>query len=314
MNTMILLVILLTALFLVLLVIVLFFFKQLGGQIQSVTQNLATTSGQIDARLESSSKVIQEVSHQLGSLSQATERIFEATKNISTLEEILKPPKARGRMGEILLENVLKDILPGDGFYEAQYSFKNGTKVDAVIKLKDGIIPIDSKFPMDNFRRLVESKDEKEQQILRKELSRNVRKHIDAVQKYIVPEEGTFPFALMYIPSENIYYQVMILGEEEELGIDLFTYAAQKKVFAISPNSFYPYLMTLALGLRGLKVEEKAKEILKSLDQLSQDMERFNQDFKIIGSHISEADKRFLEAEKRFYRLGLKVSSLKDGN
>ena len=258
--------------------------------------------------------MVQEVSHQLGVLSQATERIFEATKNIASLEEILKPPKARGSLGEMLLENILKEILPGEHFFQVQYTFKNGSKVDALIQLKDGFIPIDSKFPLDNFRRMVECADEKERQNIRKELSRNVKKHIDAVQKYILPEEGTFPFALMYIPTENIYYHLMIQGEDEDLGTDLFSYAAQKRVFAVSPNSIYPYLMTLALGLRGLKVEEKAKEILKSLDQLSTDMERFFNDFKTIGSHLSEADKKFLEAEKRFYRLQLKCSSLKEGS
>ncbi len=314
MNTMALLIVLLTVLFLGLLGIVLFFFKHLESQIQAISQSLHLTTGQIDSRLENSSKVIQAVSHQLGSLSQATERIFEATKNLSTLEEILRPPKARGRMGEILLENILKEILPGESFFAVQYAFKNGCKVDAIIRLKDGMIPIDSKFPLDNFKRLIECKDEKEQEVLRKEFSRNVKRHIDSVQKYITPEEGTLPFALMYIPTENIYYQVMVQGKEEELGSDLFSYAAQKRVFPVSPNSLYPYLMTLSLGLRGLKVEEKARDILKYLDQLSTDIERFNQDFKIIGGHLVEADKKFLEAEKRLYRLGLKLTSLKDGS
>ena len=294
------------------------FFQNIANQIQqqmnSVVQNMQSSTGQIHLRLENSSKVIQEVSHQLGSLSQATERIFEVTKTIATLEEILKPPKVRGGMGEILLENVLREILPSSDFFSFQHSFKSGDTVDAVIKLKEGLIPIDAKFPLDNFKRMIESQEEKEKESLRKEFVKNIKKHIDDISgKYILPDEGTFNFALMYIPAENVYYETIIRGEESSNQTDLFSYSTQKHVFPVSPNSLYPYLMTLSLGLRGLKIEQQAKEILGELGRLGMELEKFSNDFRLVGSHLQDAEKKFNEAEKKLDRFEGRLTSLKSG-
>src|SRR3989344_278392 len=169
---------------------------QVERRMDTVQQSFQTTTGNINTRLDNASKEVQIVSHQLGSLSQATERIFEATRNLSTLEDILKPPKLRGGMGEILLENVLRDILPSEDSYEMQHKFKTGDVVDAIIRLKDGMIPIDAKFPLDNFRKMLESASEADRLVFRKEFLSNVKKHIgDIARRYILPDEGTFNFA-----------------------------------------------------------------------------------------------------------------------
>ncbi len=280
-----------------------------------VTQNLQATTGQINTRLDHYSKVVQDISHQLGSLSQATEKIFEATKTISTLEEILKPPKLRGSMGEILLNNILKEILPSEDFYSLQYAFKSGNTVDAVIRLKEGLIPIDAKFPLDNFRRMIEAKEDKEREASRKEFVRNVKKHIDDIAlKYILPGEGTINFALMYIPAENIYYE-MILRDQGSTDIeDLYSYSTRKHVFPVSPNSVYPYLMTLALGFRGLKIEQKTKEILAELFRIQGDLGRFADDFQLVGNHLSNAQKKFGDAEKKLTRMDDRLAHLKEGS
>lgn len=289
--------------------------SQVQQQIGSLTQGIQTTSGQIHSRLDAYAQVVQNVSHQLGSLSQATEKIFEATKNISALEEILRPPQLRGGMGELLLENVLREILPSEDFFVLQHPFKNGDTVDAVIRLKDGLIPIDAKFPLDNFRRMIESKEEKEKQQLRKEFVRNVKKHIDNIsRKYILPDEGTFNFALMYVPAENVYYETIIRDESaHEESADLYSYATAKHVFPVSPNSLYPYLMTLALGFRGLKIEQQAQEILSGLSRLQGDLEKFTNDFRLVGDHIAHAQRKFIEAEKRLDRVEGKLASLREG-
>ncbi|MBI3012485.1 MAG: DNA recombination protein RmuC [Elusimicrobia bacterium] len=288
--------------------------SQAQAQMNAALQNLQSASGQIDFRLENSSQAIQNVSYQLGLLSQATEKIFEATKTFSTLEEILKPPKPRGIMGEILLENILREILPTQEFYELQHVFKDGSAVDAIIRLKDGLIPIDAKFPLDNFRRMIESKEDKEQKDLRKEFVRNVKKHIETIsQKYILPDEGTLPFALMYVPAENVYYEMIIRTGWEDDNFDLYAYATRKHVFPVSPNSLYPYLMTLSLGLRGLKIETRTKEILSQLARLNSDLGRFTNDFKLVGGHLSEAGKKYADATKRLERLEGKFSNLREG-
>lgn len=289
--------------------------SQVQQQLSSVNQSMLTTSGQINTRLDSYSQIVQNVSRQLGSLSEATEKIFEATKNITALENILKPPKLRGGMGEILLENSLREILPSEEFFTLQYSFKTGDTVDAVIRLKEGLISIDAKFPLDNFRKMIETKEEKEKQQSRKEFVRNVKKHIDDIaKKYILPDEGTLHFALMYIPAENVYYETIIRDERmDDSSPDIYSYATQKHVFPVSPNSLYPYLMTLALGFRGLKIEQQAKEILSELMRMQGDLEKFSKDFRLVGSHLSDAQKKFSEAEKKLDRMETKLESLKEG-
>ncbi len=264
----------------------------LGTQLR---EDLTKTVGD---RLDSATRVFGDVQRGLGELSAATNKVIEVGRDISSLQEILGPPKLRGGFGELLLENLLQNILPPTS-YDTQYRFSDGTKVDAVIKLPRGLVPVDSKFPLEDFQRLREAQSDEEQRALRRDFTRSVKRHIDSVSKYILPDEGTFDFALMYIPAENVYYETIIrdesLGEEKSI----YSYSLQKKVFPVSPNSFYAYLQAIVLGLKGLRVEQSAREIVNRLDRLQSDFQRFQRDFQILGGHLSDAKRKYDDADKK---------------
>jgi len=279
----------------------------LQKQLESVTQNLSSSSGEINQRLDNAARLYGELRNQLGQLSQANAQIQAMVKDVSSLGDILRPPKLRGGMGEVLLENLLGEILPTE-HYDLQYRFREGTIVDAVIRLKEGMVPVDAKFPLENFRRMLEAASDEDRKAARKDFVRNVKKHIDDIhERYIRTEEGTFPFALMYIPAENVYYETIIRGDEEDSEKALYAYATSKQVMPVSPNSFYAYLLTLAQGFRGLKIEERALEIINHLNRLRQELERFTEDFRKVGMHLSNAQTRFGEAEKRLTRFEEKL-------
>lgn len=281
--------------------------KLLEQQLQSVTHHLQNSSGEINQRLDHAARLYGELRNQLGQLSQANAQIQAMVKDVSSLGDILRPPKLRGGMGEVLLENLLGEILPTE-HYSLQYRFHEGTIVDAVIRLKEGMVPVDAKFPLENFRRMLEAGSDEDRQAARREFVRNVKKHIDDIhERYIRTDEGTFPFALMYIPAENVYYETIIRGDAEDDEKALYAYATSKQVMPVSPNSFYAYLLTLAQGFRGLKIEERALEIINHLNRLRQELDRFTEDFRKVGMHLMNAQTRFGEAEKRLTRFEEKL-------
>ncbi len=283
----------------------------LQTQLHSVTQNLQSSSGEINQRLDNAAKLYGDLRNQLGRLSEANAQIQSMVKDVSALQDILRPPKLRGGMGEVLLENLLREILPAEHF-EMQHRFKTGSIVDAAIRLKEGMVPVDAKFPLENFKRMLGALNDEERRAARKEFSRDVKKHIDDIHdRYILPEEGTFPFALMYIPAENVYYETIIKAEEEG-DKALYAYATSKQVMPVSPNSFYAYLLTLAQGFRGMRIEERAREIIDYLNRLRVELEKFGEDFRKVGMHISNAQTRYVEAEKRLTRFEEKLIAAGD--
>src|SRR5437870_12575593 len=191
-------------------------------------------------------------------------------------------------MGELFLNDLLAQILPPEHF-RLQHHFKNGDAVDAVILIGANFVPVDSKFPLENFRRVVEAATESERIAARKQFLRDVKRHVDAIAtKYILCDEGTYDFALMYVPAENVYYETII---KEDVGEDrqLFSYALAKRVIPVSPNSFYAYVQTILLGLRGMKVEERAQEILGELSRLRGDFAKIQENFRVLGRHLANA-------------------------
>ena len=273
--------------------------EQLRGITDQVNRQLQNSSGEISRRLDNAARVIGDVQKNIGELSTASKQIFEVGKNIATLQEILQPPKLRGGLGEQFLGELLSQILPSK-FFTLQYQFSSGEKVDAVIKLGEKRVPIDSKFPLDNFRRIIECKTEDERRVFQKVFYRDVKKHIDDIaSKYIVPNEGTYDFALLYIPAENIYYETITKDESfgEEKGI--LNYALSKRVIPVSPNSFYAYLQVIVLGLRGLEIEENARDIQIRLVSLAKDLKVFQEDFQVVGRHLTNAVNKFEEARRR---------------
>ena len=294
---------------------------ELRGQLSSVNQQVALLQGQVtqslgdtrkamDVRLDGAAVVIKDVSRQLGQLSEKTQQLAEIGKDISSLQDILRSPKLRGNMGELFLGDLLAQILPPE-HYQTQYAFQDGGKVDAVIRLQAGLVPVDAKFPLENFQRLVKAETPEEKKVLRRAFITDVKKHIEAIAtKYIRTDEGTFDFALMYVPAENVYYETII--KDDELGADgaLFAHALARRVIPVSPNSFYAYLQTILLGLKGLRVEESAREIINHLARLNQEFDRFSESFRLVGDHLENALKKYEEAQKRLLKVDGKMEQL----
>jgi len=283
---------------------------QLRGITDQVNRQLQSSSGEVSKRLDNAARVIGDVQKNIGELSEASKRIFEIGKDISTLQEILQPPKLRGGLGEQFLGELLSQILPSE-FFTLQYSFSSGERVDAVVRLGERFVPIDSKFPLDNFKRIIECKTEEEKKAYQKAFYRDVKKHIDDIaNKYILPQEGTYDFALLYIPAENIYYETITKDEAfgEEKGI--LNYALKKKVIPVSPNSFFAYLQVIVLGLRGLKIEKDAQRILESLTGLNRELEGFQGDFQLMGKHIANAMNKFEDSRRRLDKFSLKLEQI----
>jgi DNA recombination protein RmuC len=234
------------------------------SQLSSVTQQLQNNTGQVGSRLDNAAKVISEVQNKLGELGKATQEIKELGQSVSKLEEMLKAPKLRGGLGELLLEDLLKQVLPPNA-YEFQYSFKNGQTVDAIIRTAGGMVPVDSKFPLENFRKMIEAKSDQERKTATRLFKTDVKKHVDAIaQKYILPDEGTFDFALMYVPAENIYYETIIKEDSVEEDSSIYSYAAGKHVVPVSPNTFYAHLRVIAPGSQGFADREERKRNLSA--------------------------------------------------
>src|SRR4030043_1745173 len=284
--------------------------EQVNQQLQLVNQQLQNSSGQIGQRLDSAREVISRVSEKLGELSKTSEQIHEVGKNIATFQEILRPPKLRGGLGEQFLGELLSQILPPE-FFTLQYPFLSGERVDAVVKLGEKLVPIDSKFPLDNFRRIIESKTEDERKASQRLFYKDVKKHIDDIaSKYIVPKEGTYDFALLYIPAENVYYETITKDESfgEEKGV--LNYALTKRVIPVSPNSFYAYLQVIILGLKGLQIEKDALKIQALLSGLKKEIGGFQEDFQLVGKHLTNALNKFEEARRRLDKFSFKLDQI----
>ncbi|HDQ99703.1 MAG TPA: DNA recombination protein RmuC, partial [candidate division WOR-3 bacterium] len=218
--------------------------------------------------------------------------------------DILRAPKLRGIIGEFFLGDLLRQVVPAH--HQLQYRFASGEAVDAVVRLGPGLVPIDSKFPLEDFQRLIAETDEEQRRVLRRRFIAVVRKHIDAVaDKYIRPDEGTYDFALMYIPAENVYYETIIRDSPEDDSIS--ARALARRVIPVSPNSLYAYLQVIVLGLRGLRVEERAGEILRHLGRLRQEYDRFRSEFDVLGTHLTNAGNRYAESARRLDRFGTRL-------
>jgi DNA recombination protein RmuC len=284
--------------------------SQVNARLGQVTEQLQKSTGDLNTRLDKAATVIQDVTKNLGSLGEATKRVFEVGKDIASLQEILRSPKLRGGLGELFLGDLLAQILP-PAHFSLQHRFKSGEAVDAVIRLGQHLVPVDAKFPLENFRRVVEVSSEDERKAARRKFIADVKKHIDAISgKYILPDEGTFDFALMYIPAENVYYELIIKDEAIDSDKGLLNYSFAKRVIPVSPNSFYAYLQTILLGLKGMHIEERAQEILTSLARLSGDFRKFQEEFELVGKHLTNTKSRYDEADKKLAKFDDKLQSL----
>ena len=292
---------------------------QVQGQLQQQMDSLRQqTSGalnqlteQLNQRLQGHQDILSKTHETLGNklvdvhgkiegLFQATQSVMELKRDIASLQETFKAPQQRGGVGEMLLEKLLKDALPPN-VWELQHSFNDGNKVDAVIKLESKFVPIDAKFPLDNFKKLTNAKDDAERKGARKAFLSDVKSKIeDIAEKYIRPDEGTYDYAFMYIPAEGVYSEIITLDDTS--GENLLDYAWKRKVFPVSPNTFWAHLQAIHFGLKALQIEERAEEVVQNLRALKKNFESFKKDFDTLGGHLKNAGQKHDEARKNLDR------------
>jgi DNA recombination protein RmuC len=250
--------------------------QQLNERLKEAYQALQDGHRTVGERLDSATRVFGDVQKSLGRLEETHKQIYEVSKNIASLQDLLRAPKFRGEVGETLLGKLLEDILPKENI-KFQRRFKSDDIVDAAIIIGQNIISIDAKFPLENLRRTQEANSEDHRKANSRLFMRDVRNRIDEVAfKYILPDKGTFDFAFMYIPAEAVYYQI---SKDEELG----AYAKSRKVIFASPNTFYAYLQAILYGLRGANVQRDIQKIFSELGRSQIDFKKFNEDFDLVG-------------------------------
>jgi DNA recombination protein RmuC len=262
------------------------------NQINEVTRTLDQRMGEstrfIQTHAGQTTRIIQDITERLTRLDETNKQVVGFADQLKNLQDILKNPKQRGILGEYYLETVLKNVLP-PGSYQMQYPFQDEVIVDAVVFVKDKIIPIDSKFSLENYERILAASDEQERERLERAFKQDLKNRIDETSKYIKPGENTMDFAFMFIPSEAIYYDLLInkVGAVQVNTQDLIEYAFKDKhVIIVSPTSFLAYLQTVLQGLRALQIEESAKEIRKNVEQLGKHLAAFDSYYQKIGSNL----------------------------
>jgi len=287
--------------------------ENISNLTETITRSLTDTRQSVQEDLKHSSLLISGLQGKLGELTESSRHIYDIGKDISSLQELFRSPKLRGGIGEYFLEDILSQILPR-AFFDTQFSFRSGHVVDAVVRIGGRLVSIDSKFPLENFRLYHKDPDPAQSSRLRREFIRCVKKHIDSIaEKYILPSESTYDFALMYIPAENVYYDCIIKDDSDgDLSRPLFEYAIQKKVIPVSPNSIYAYLQVVVLGLRGFQIEGQTKEVLEKLLSLKTELGKVENEFGLVGKHLLNTSKTFDRAQNRLVSFGSKIHTLEE--
>ncbi len=282
--------------------------QQRMGQIEEqIKKSLDEGNKSVNEKFDSSLRVIGDIKQTLGGLQKTNEQMLAIGHDIASIQDLLRPPQVRGGLGEMTLNNVLSELLPRQNF-EEQYRFRNGVIVDAIIRLGNRIVPIDSKFPLESFTRYITCDEDREKMGYLKEFCRSVKSKIDDISsKYILEDEATYDFALMYIPSENVYYQTILKDEIELDGKSIAEYALSKRVVIVSPNSIYAYLRVVHLGLRGQQFESNIRRILDDYSRLTKELEKFEKIFATLGAHVNHAQATFDGAARQLDVLSSKI-------
>src|SRR3989344_2503720 len=276
--------------------------KNLNDSLSKSSSNMVKTlqenKKQLNDRLDKAASVIRDVGKEVGQMS-------EIGRSMQELQDFLKSPKLRGNIGEQVLKDLISQMFPKNSFH-LQYQFKTGERVDAAIKTDAGILPIDSKFPMENFQKMVKAEStSNEYSAFQKEFVKDVKKHIDSIaKKYILPAEGTMDFALMYVPSESVYYELVNM-------LDLMEYAKKSRVYIVSPSTLYAHLQTILLSFEGKKIESRSKEIFKMLRGMQTDYIKVEENMGILGRHINNASSQFTNVNMTISQIGQKINSTK---
>ncbi len=262
---------------------------------KEIQESILKSNQEINKRLTDAAKLFGEVQHKVGQMT-------ELGRSMKDVQELLKGPKTRGIFGEDALESLLKQVMAQEN-YQMQYRFQSGDIVDCVIKLKEGIICIDSKFPLENFRAMMKTENEEDKTNFRKNFFRDAKKHIDAIaRKYILPKEGTMDFALMYVPMESVF-QEMVNDQE------LIDFARSRKVLVTSPNSFYHYITVIHTALKGAQINELAKQVLNTIAALKQESDKFAANLGVLTKHITNAKNTVDVVNEGYRSLSSKIES-----
>ncbi len=283
--------------------------------LQEQVQDLSKT---VDNKLSDSSKqtqqIIKDITQQLTKVGEGQKQVAGFADQLRDLQDILKNPKQRGILGEYYLEALLKNVLP-PGSFEVQHTFPNGLVADAVIFVKDKIIPVDSKFSLENYNKIVKEKDPTERERLEKLFRQDLKKRIDETSKYVNPNHNTMDFAFMFIPHEAIYYDLLVnqIGAVKVNTQDLIEYAfKERKVIIVSPTSFLAYLQTVLQGLRALKIEESAKDIRKRVEDLGRHLKSYDSFMQKLGGHLGTTVSMYNQSYKEFKKIDKDVLRITD--
>jgi DNA recombination protein RmuC len=297
--------------------------RQLDGALDGIELRLDRRLGELDAKVDrrlegldgrllvtqkNAGETATQIAEKLARVEAGTKSMLERANDLKRLEQALRPPKARGGFGELLLANLLADMLPPNA-YALQHGFTSGERVDAVVRAEK-LLPVDAKFPLDNVHRVLDAEDDESRVLARRALAKDIKVHVDAIaNKYIKPGEGTYDFAFMYLPAETVYYEIACGGTGE-----LHKYAMDRRVFPVSPSTFHAYLTMIVIGLRGLQIEQHAQEVMAYCGQLAKDFTRFRDDFDVVGKHIGNAQSKYGEAERRLTKFETRLEQAVDEN
>jgi len=271
---------------------------------ERLDRSTATVQESVRTQLSESFRIIKDVTEGLTKLDETNKQVVSFADQLQNLQDILKNPKQRGILGEYYLETVLQNVMP-PGSFQMQYTFKNGEIVDAVVFIKERIVPIDSKFSLDNYNRILETNDVTEKERLEKLFKQDLKLRIDETSKYVRPAEGTMDFAFMFIPSEGIYYDLLInqVGTVKTNTRDLIEYAFNKKVIIVSPTSFLAYLQTVLQGLKSLEIEEKVQDVIKNVGELGKHLGAYREYQTKLGNALGTVVNHYHASEKEYKKI-----------
>jgi DNA recombination protein RmuC len=273
--------------------------ERLAGETSALSLRLEGIDTRMMQNSSANADLARGIFDALGDVRRATVTVAEQAREFGALADLLKAPKARGGLGEAMLEELLRQVLPPQA-YSLQHRFRTGVVVDAVVRAGGRLVPIDSKFPLSNYRRMCDANDDRERKEAERAFAKDVFDHIrDIATRYVVPDEGTLEFAVMYVPAEGVYGEVLRLNHARR---PLFEAALEARVVPMSPLTLYGYLQTVLYGLRCLKIEERAEEILGFCGRLQQDIERFVEEYETLGRHLTNAKSKYDEGARRLDR------------
>ena len=288
-------------------------FGESNKDIQSAVRSQFSESQKLIQEInKQTNQQLMEVTKEVTGVKESSRQFLTVADQLKDLEKVLKHQKQRGNWGEASLELALENFLSQDA-YQMQYLFSDGAQVDAIIKTKEGLIPVDAKFSLDNYQRLINTEDETARTVLEKEFKKDLKKRIDETAKYIRPKEGTLPFAIMYIPAEGIYYDLLVNDIGTTNSRKLIDYAyVEKNVVITSPTTFLAYLQTIRYGFKAFKIEENIKQIQKNVEQLQTHLNNYGEHYKNVGKSLNTVVNHYEKSQTQYRLIDKDVLKITD--